>query len=128
MWPVPITLQTYVVLVAGSILGWRRATSGIMLYLALGFVGAPMFAAATGATFGYLVAFLAAPYIVTKLKSPSVGILTASLLIYLLGAGWLMFWLHYSLLQAITLGVLPFILGDVLKAIAAYLTIKRYGK
>ncbi len=69
--PVPITLQTFAVLLVGALLGSRRAALAVLLYLAVGFAGLPVFAEATGgpATFaapsvGYLLSFPVAAWLV----------------------------------------------------------------
>src|ERR1700694_5220745 len=65
--PVPITGQTFGVLLGGMALGWRRALAGMAVYVALGLVGLPWFARGTGGfavvrapSFGYLVGFVVA--------------------------------------------------------------------
>ena len=65
-WPVPMTMQTFVVLVLGVAYGWRLAGATVLLYLAQGALGLPVFAAGgglaymAGPTGGYLVGFLLA--------------------------------------------------------------------
>ena len=65
-WPVPMTMQTFVVLVLGIAYGWRLAGATVLLYLAQGAVGLPVFAAGGGLTYlagptgGYLIGFLLA--------------------------------------------------------------------
>ncbi len=118
--PVPLTLQTFVVLAAGYLVGPRRATAGIALYLALGLAGMPLFAVTSGATAGYLLAFLAAPFVVTRFRNPAAGVAAGTAIIYLLGAGWLVLALGLSPWQALVTGVVPFLPGDALKAVAVY--------
>jgi len=117
--PVPITLQTFSVLLAAALVSRERATAGIGLYVVLGLLGAPLFAVASGATLGYLVAFLLTPYVVTRFRAPLAGMAVASLLVYLLGAAWLCYWFQFSVLTAVSVGVLPFVPGDLLKLMAA---------
>ncbi len=117
--PIPLTLQTVPVLLAAFTVGRTRAFAGILLYIALGLFGVPLFAA-YGPTFGYLVAFAMTPYVATRFRNPATGILCATVAIWLFGATWLAVWLHCSPWQAVALGVLPFIPGDILKAVAAY--------
>ena len=117
--PVPVTLQTFSVLLAAALVSRERATAGIGLYVALGLLGAPLFAVASGATLGYLIAFLLAPQIVSRFRSPLAGMAAATSLVYLLGAAWLCHWMQLSPVAAVTVGVLPFIPGDLLKLIAA---------
>lgn len=133
MYPVPMTLQTLAVLLIAAAMGPIRAMSSMGLYIAMGAAGLPVFAGAKalGAvmpTAGYLVGFVVAGAVVGFLatrgfaKTPlSVGIVFAlgSLLIYVFGAGWLMVGLGLSLTQALTGGVIPFLIGDAVKAAAA---------
>ncbi|MBI5092186.1 MAG: biotin transporter BioY [Candidatus Hydrogenedentes bacterium] len=119
--PVPFTLQTFAVLVAALALSRRRATAGILLYAALGLAGAPLFAGvAFGPTFGYIAGFALAPFVVNGTRKPLVSIIAATAIIYVCGISWLMSWGHLPLSKAIAVGVVPFIAGDALKAVAAY--------
>ncbi len=126
--PVPVTLQTLPVLVAGFAVGWRRATAGIMLYLAAGLAGAPLFAVSYGATFGYLAAFVFTPWLVTRYRSAGYGLAAGTCLIYVLGAGWLWLWPGCPVWHAVLTGVIPFIPGDVIKALVAHRVIKWLGR
>ncbi len=117
--PVPLTLQTFVVLLAPFVVGQRRAFLGIGLYIVLGLAGTPLFAVASGVSLGYLAAFLAVPWVVGRFATPLAGMAAASVLIYALGAGWLWAGLGLSPGQAAVLGVLPFVPGDLLKVAAA---------
>lgn len=119
--PVPLTLQTFAVLVAAFAVSPARATAGVLLYTALGIAGAPLFAEITfGPSFGYIVGFALVPAIVRQAKKPAAGIVLATLAIYAVGVSWLSFWARISVSHAILAGVAPFIAGDCLKAIAAY--------
>lgn len=133
MYPVPMTLQTLAVLLIAAAMGPIRAMSSMGLYIAMGAAGLPVFAGAKalGAvmpTAGYLVGFVVAGAVVGFLatrgfaKTPlSVGMVFAlgSLVIYIFGAGWLMIGLGLSLPQALAGGVIPFLVGDAVKAAAA---------
>lgn len=133
MYPVPMTLQTLAVLLIAAAIGPIRAMSSMGLYIAMGAAGLPVFAGAKalGAvmpTAGYLVGFVVAGAVVGFLatrgfaKTPlSVGMVFAlgSLVIYIFGAGWLMIGLGLSLPQALAGGVIPFLVGDAVKAAAA---------
>lgn len=118
--PVPVTLQTFSVLLASYLVAQRRAAVGIGLYLALGLTGAPLFAVPSGATIGYLAAFVTVPHVVTRFRHPMMGMVAASGIILGLGAAWLALWLRVNAIQAILLGVVPFVPGDMLKLLAAY--------
>ena len=139
--PVPITGQTFAVLLAGGVLGANRGALSMGLYVALGAIGLPFYAegtggwtAATGATAGYLVGFVVAAFVVgkmaehgqdRKLSTSIPAFLAGTLIIYGIGAGWLAYVLGLPLTgqagesSAISLGVAPFLVGDVLKALLA---------
>lgn len=122
--PVPVTLQTLPVLLAGFAVGRQRATGGMLLYLALGLAGVPLFAATSGATFGYLLAFAAVPSVTLRFRSPAYGILAGTLVIYALGAMWLCLWTPVSPRFAVVAGILPFLPGDAVKAVAAFCSLR----
>jgi biotin transport system substrate-specific component len=133
--PVPITGQTFAVLLGGAALGWRRASLGMLLYVVAGLAGAPWFAQGTGGTaaltapsFGYIIGFLFAGALVGRLaelrfdRNPALTFLAmvaGNLLIYLFGVPWLMAAVHADLATALHLGVQPFLVGDLLKALVA---------
>jgi len=129
--PVPVTTQTLVVLLAGAILGSRLGTLSVIMYLVEGMVGLPFFAKGgagfayfRGATGGYLVGFVLAAFIVGILVERGFGrnvsttvlaMLLGNLVLYSTGVLWLQAILNISLSKACSLGVVPFILGDVYK-------------
>lgn len=133
--PVPVTGQTFAVLVTGAALGWRRGAAAQLLYVALGAVGMPFYAeggsgwtVATGATGGYLVGFVVAAALVGALaerrKDRSVrtavpAMLAGTAVIYAIGTLWLARTLDVSLLKAVDLGIVPFAVGDAVKLAAA---------
>jgi len=123
--PVPVTMQTLVVLLAGATLGARGGAISQALYLALGAAGLPVFAAAP-VTNGYLVGFVIAALIVGAVagrtsKALWVGLAMAagSLIILVLGASWLALICGMSARQAVAVGLLPYLIGDALKLAAA---------
>lgn len=130
---IPLTLQTLFVLLAGIVMH-RYGVIPVILYCLLGALGLPLFhngmagpGVLLGPSGGYFLGFIFAA-VITGLayEHPSrilriTGILTATLAIYLCGVAWLMISLGIGLMPAITLGVLPFVVGDAIKAVAAYL-------
>lgn len=138
MWPVPITAQTFAVLLVGSVLGASRGAISLIVYFSLGAVGLPVFSAASslsfGPTFGYLVGFIAAAAVVGWLSQRGwqktvIGVIgsfaIANTVIYLFGLPWLAFALGglgvaNDLLSVAAAGLVPFVIGDLLKmALAA---------
>ncbi len=131
--PVPVTGQTFAVLLSVTALGPLRGVAGMLVYLLAGMAGMPWFADAGAgwhsASFGYVIGFLLAAAVVGTLaqrggdRSPlrtAATMTLGTLLIYVAGVPWLMGFLGVGLTKALALGVVPFLLGDVLKvAIAA---------
>jgi biotin transport system substrate-specific component len=130
--PVPVTAQTFVVLVGAAMLGARRASAGAATYLAFGAAGIPWFAVTGGATLGYLVGFVAAAALVgaaarrglLERRASALGVLAvAHALVYVLGASVLALVLGLTPSRAIALGVVPFLLGDTIKVAVAALVV-----
>lgn len=133
--PVPITGQTFAVLLCGAGLGAVRGSAAMSLYWLLGLVGLPFYAdgeggvhAAFGATGGYLIGFMLAAYVVGRLaerqldRSPwkALPLFTVGqLIIFAIGVPWLAVNQDIGLERAIELGFTPFILGGIVKALAA---------
>lgn len=133
--PVPITGQTFAVLLTGVVLGSREGAASQLLYVALGAIGLPFYAGgaggweyATGATGGYLVGFILAAYVTGYLAEQrhdrrvvtSVGtFLTGNLIIYTLGIAWLMYTFSWDLAVGVEKGMAPFIIGDTIKILLA---------
>jgi biotin transport system substrate-specific component len=135
--PVPFTLQTLFVLLAGGVMK-RYAVIPVSLYVILGALGLPLFhnglagiGVLLGPTGGYLVGFIAAAlvaglaYEFPSLPVRIVGLIAAMIVMYACGIGWLMYSLERDFLPAFSAGALPFIAGDAIKAGAAYLIAER---
>jgi biotin transport system substrate-specific component len=139
--PVPITLQVFFVLLAGSILKSKWGSLSMIVYILLGIAGLPVFAGGSsgigvllGPTGGYIIGFILAAFIIGKLsertENPTGSGLLANalnmsagvLVIYLCGIFQLMMMAKIGLGAAFTLGVIPFLPGEVVKtAVAAYI-------
>lgn len=126
--PVPVTGQTFAVLLGAAALGPVRAASGTTLYLAAGVAGLPWFAVSGGATVGYLVGFVAAGVLVgrwaragaDRTPTRAVALMVAgNLVIYALGVTGLMVVTGMGVSASVTAGVVPFLVGDALKIAAA---------
>ncbi|MGD9495018.1 MAG: biotin transporter BioY [Armatimonadota bacterium] len=134
--PVPVTLQTMVVLLAGALLGAPAGALSQALYLALGAAGVVSFAGGSllGVTGGYLAGFVIAAGLVGAVarRTDSVLLVGAAmavgdLTLLLLGAAWLAHVSGLSATQALAAGVAPFLPGDAIK-LAAALGIWRVGR
>ena len=130
--PVPITLQTFAVLLAGAALGPMRGAASMLLYLAVGMAGVPWFAQQNSGwafpTFGYLIGFVLAATLTGALARRgldrtvlgTIALMTlGNLVIYAVGVPYLAAALAVPLSQAIGLGMTPFLVGDALKVLLA---------
>jgi biotin transporter BioY len=130
--PVPVSGQTFAVLLAGAALGWGRAALGMALYLLAGAAGMPWFAEGESGTampsLGYVIGFVVAAAVVGRLaerggdRTPArtlATMLAGTVVIYLVGVPYLMAALEVDLGRALELGVRPFLLGDALKIVLA---------
>jgi biotin transport system substrate-specific component len=129
-YPVPMTFQSAVVMLIGVAYGWRLAVGTLLLYLAQGAAGLPVFAGTpakglglpymVGPTGGYLLGFVAAAGIAGWVAERSrhwlatlAGLLAATAAVYLPGVAWLAAFVGDG--KAFELGAAPFLLGDALK-------------
>ena len=136
--PVPVTGQTFGVLLTAGALGFRRGFASTLLYLLIGIVGVPVFAQGgsglsivLGASGGYLVGFVLAAAVVGGLAElgwdrnllGAIGaMLIGSALIYAVGLPWLAVVAHFDVQTTLAKGLYPFVFGDILKlALAAAL-------
>lgn len=133
--PVPISGQTFAVLLAGASLGLRAGAASQILYLAMGALGLPFYSGGesgwtvlTGPTVGYLIGFAVAAAVVghmaeskadRKIHTAVPAFMVGTLVIYLCGMVGLIAVAGMNPTQAFTLGVVPFLAGDAIKAIAA---------
>ena len=129
--PVPITGQTFAVLLSGAALGSLAGGASQLLYLALGAAGLPFYAGGgsgwevvRGATGGYLIGFVVAAYVIGHLAerhrdrtvmSAIPLFLTGTVIIYLCGVPWLAHALGTSWQRGVELGLTPFVIGDLIK-------------
>jgi len=130
--PVPLTLQTFFVLLGATLLARGWSVGANATYLGAGAAGAAFFAGGAaglthlwGPSAGYLWAFLPAAFLVSSLWSrcPALAsrlalLSAASLLILFSGALWLALFLRLSPSQALLMGVVPFLPGEALKVMA----------
>lgn len=131
--PVPVTLQTLTVLLAGVLLGSRRGAAAALTYVAGGALGLPLFAAGgaglarlAGPTGGYLLGFIAAAFVTGWLAERGLdrqvltmvlAMLAGTAVIYACGLPWLA--LYVGADKVLALGLLPFIPGAALKILVA---------
>jgi len=127
--PVPITAQTFGVLLVGALLGSRRGVISLLLYLGFGAMGLPVFAGGAsglarfaGPTAGYLFGFVAAAAVVgwlcergwdRRVGTTALAMLFGMAALYSFGTIWLSRFVGWE--RVLAVGVLPFIPGDLLK-------------
>lgn len=147
--PVPITLQSFFVLLSGVVLGSKKAMYSQITYLLLGLVGFPIFAGFSGGlhsifkpSFGFIIGYVAAAYVsgkITENKAHNYGnllaaVLTGSLVIYAFGLPYMYYVLNIilnsnlSIIKILQLGMFAFIPGDVLKAVITILLAKKLNR
>lgn len=141
--PVPITTQTFAVLISGILLGRYWGGLSQLMYVVIGLVGIPWFAGMTGgyeiilgATGGYLVGFILAAlflghfadkYIKARSFTPMLGLMSFAsfVLIYVPGLAGLALWMYSTqgsfpeMWALLAMGLIPFVVGDLVKIMGA---------
>ena len=142
-YPVPMTMQTFVVLLLGVSLGYKIGLASVGLYLLEGILGLPVFSNSpekgigliyfTGPTMGYLVGFLTASYLASRVNSKDSFLLVLAKLtiatstIYILGLLWLGTLIGWDK-PIIALGAKPFLLAELFKVVLLALITKQILK
>ena len=144
--PVPITLQSFFVLLSGVILGSKKAMFSQITYLLLGLIGFPIFAGFSGGpqtifkpSFGFIIGYLVVAYIVGKLTEDrelsygnlAIAVGLGSIVLYAIGLPYMYYILNillnnnFGIVKILQLGMFAFIPGDVLKAVIVVFIAKR---
>ena len=142
-YPVPMTMQTFVVLFLGVSLGYRIGLASVGLYLLEGIIGLPVFSNSpekgiglvyfTGPTMGYLIGFLTASYLASKINNNDNFLLVLTKLtvatstIYILGLLWLGTLMGWDI-PIFALGAKPFLLAETFKIVILALITKKIIK
>ena len=142
-YPVPMTMQTFVVLFLGVSLGYKIGLASVGLYLLEGIAGLPVFSNSpekgigivyfTGPTMGYLIGFLTACYLASKINTKDdlinilIKLVIATSTIYILGLIWLGTLIGWDK-PIFTLGAKPFLLAELFKIIILALITKQIIK
>ena len=130
--PVPLTLQTFAVVLSAGVLGSWRGAAAMLLYAIVGSLGAPIFFQGSsgfgGVTFGYVIGFIVGAFVVGRIAEHgatrtfwrSVGLMVVgNVIVYAFGTTWLAISLQWDPATAIAKGVLPFLVGDAIKILVA---------
>lgn len=140
--PVPITLQTFFVILGSAILGRKYGTMATSTYLVLGGLGLPIFQGYGGGLFhvlgptgGYLLGFVASSFVIGSLidfkreKSSFSWVVfsmaVGQFVIYIFGISWLAIYMNLGFIKAIYLGFVPFLPGAIFKLITASLIYRK---
>jgi biotin transport system substrate-specific component len=153
MWPVPMTLQTFAVLAVGAAYGARLGAATLGLYAVEGAVGLPFFAGGKSGLFddkldyflpassmGYVAGFILAAWLVGKMVEEGwadtvattiAATIAGAMALYVPGLIWLAIWASVSMgmdsatamASAVSWGLYPFVIGDILKALIAGLAV-----
>ena len=142
-YPVPMTMQTLVVLFIGICFGWKLGVATISLYLFEGIIGLPVFSGTpekgigivyfTGPTMGYLIGFIVAGYLAGKFSYDNnyvktfLKLIFATSFIYILGVLWLGTLIGWDK-PIFKLGAQPFLLAELFKILILTLTINQIKK
>jgi len=142
-YPVPMTMQTFVVLLLGLSFGYKIGLSAVGLYLLEGIVGLPVFSNSpergigivyfTGPTMGYLIGFLSACFLASLIKLNDnffmifIKLVLAVSTIYIFGVMWLGALIGWDK-PIFSLGVAPFLLAETLKILLLSLLVKKLIK
>ena len=129
---VPVSVTNFLIYITIYAIGWKKATVSYIIYLLLGFVGLPVFAGFTGGisklvspTGGYLVGFIftsvISGLIIEKFnykRIPNIiGMIIGLAITYIFGTAWLAFGMGRTFMEALAVGVLPFLIFDFGKII-----------
>ena len=142
-YPVPMTMQTFVILFLGLSLGYKIGLASVSLYLLEGIMGLPVFSNSpekgvgliyfTGPTMGYLIGFLTATFLASKINSKDnflfilLKLILATSTIYILGLFWLGTLIGWDK-PIFELGAKPFLLAEIFKIIILTLLAKKIIK
>lgn len=145
--PVPISLATFAVMLAGAVLGAKWGTIATLVYILLGCVGVPVFAGWTGgidkvagSTGGYIIGYLPLAFLtglfVNKLHATGkmtyvwlfVGMLVGTVVLYVLGTAWFIQVSGAAFSDAMAWCVTPFIAGDLLKMVVVAIVAPQISK
>lgn len=140
---IPITLQTFAICLAAAMLGWKRGTISVLIYILLGAVGVPVFAGMTGGvgvlagpTGGYIVGFIPTALIVGLAADKwdrgaiplTVAMAVGVLVCYAFGTVWFMVVTKTALIPSLMMCVVPYLPFDALKIALAMILSNRLSK
>ena len=140
--PIPLSLASFAVYLAGAILGWKKGTLAVGIYLLIGLVGVPVFSGFSGGfqklagvTGGYLIGYLPCA-LITGLGADEekprwllpLCMVLGTVALYIIGTAWFMIQTKNTLAASMGMCVIPFLPGDAVKIVAATLIAMPVGK
>lgn len=140
---VPVTLQTFAVCLAAAMLGWKRGTLSVLIYVLLGAVGVPVFAGMSGGvgvlagpTGGYIIGFLPCALIIglaadkwqRKALPLTLSMVLGVLVCYAIGTVWFMGVMQWGVIETLMVCVVPFLIPDAVKIALAMVLSNRLSK
>ena len=132
--PIPLSLATFAIYLAGASLNWKYSTLAVIVYVALGAIGIPVFSGFEGGfqkligptggfLIGYILCALTIGLIIHKHAKKKwlypVAMVAGTVVLYAFGTAWFMYSLQYTMAAALMACVVPFLLGDAIKIILA---------
>ena len=139
--PVPISFTNLAIYLSLYLLGWKKGTISYLIYLLLGLVGLPVFSGFNGGltrlagpTGGYIIGYVVSAYVTgwvlerfgkRTVKTLALSILAGWLVTYSFGTLWFSYITHTSFTAALSLCVIPFLPGDLLKTCITIVLVRR---
>lgn len=131
--PVPITLANFIIYIYAVVLGAKKATIATVIYIFIGIIGFPVFSNYTGGiskivspTGGYIIGFIFIALITGVFyekfeckKMAIIGAILGTIICYIIGTIWLKILINKTFLEALIIGVLPYIFLDLIKIVLA---------
>ena len=134
--PIPLTFGTFIIYMAGGVLGKKLASVAVAVYILLGAFGLPVFSGFSGGfgklfgpTGGYIIGYIPLAYLSglfidgenAAIRRGALGMVIGTVVLYAFGTAWFMLQMSKPLLPALTACVLPFLPGDAAKIIVSAL-------
>jgi biotin transport system substrate-specific component len=132
--PIPLSFATLIIYIAAGALGWKHGTLAVLIYVALGAIGVPVFSnfeggfhKIAGVTGGFIIGYIPCALITglavdsfgKKLWTYAAGMVIGTVLLYTCGTAWFMAQTGSPLAVALALCVTPFLIGDTIKIVVA---------
>lgn len=133
---IPISLATFAVYLTSAVSGWKKGTVAVIVYIALGAVGVPVFSGfeggfqkIIGVTGGYIIGYIPCAFIIgfltEKFKNKKavfpLSMIAGTIFCYAVGTAWFMLQTHTGFVASLSMCVVPFLIFDAIKIICSSL-------